>query len=323
MAKYNILRAPGHLRANDSYTFLMKELEKVDEKILEPLTGTDWPRDMPVITGGGLLESIVSVDVTYASTGRDEDNLIFDATNDIPVVQADMSQSVARCFNFAEYMSFSTLEREKMMNVGRDPETFLNKGIRLHCDKAMDRNVYRGFDKVQSTGLINNRLIYRVSAANTGTGNSTHWKDKTADQILTDINAIIAGIWEYCDCSADALPNHILIPVEQFGALVTRKVSDDSERSILTYILENNLTDKQGGHLIISPCKWCKGIGASGSDRMVCYINDPGKICFNLTQPLRRMDTEYAEMRIKIPYIAQFSEVRFLYPQTVRYMDGI
>ena len=84
-----------------------------------------------------------------------------------------------------------------MMNVGRDPETFLNKGIRLHCDKAMDRNVYRGFDKVQSTGLINNRLIYRVSAANTGTGNSTHWKDKTADQILTDINAIIEGIWEY------------------------------------------------------------------------------------------------------------------------------
>ena len=43
----------------------------------------------------------------------------------------------------------------------------------------------------------------------------------------------------------------------------------------------------------------------------------------DLTQPLRRMETEYAEMRIKIPYIAQFSEVRFLYPSTVRYMDAI
>ena len=40
------------LMANDSYTFLMKELEKVDETILEPLSGTDWPRDLPVITGG-------------------------------------------------------------------------------------------------------------------------------------------------------------------------------------------------------------------------------------------------------------------------------
>ena len=323
MAKYRTIQTPGRLQAGDSYTFLMKELEKVDEKIIEPLTGTDWPRDMPVITGGGLLESIVSVDVTYASSGRDEDNLIFDATNDIPVVQADMSQSVARCFNFAEYMSFSTLEREKMISVGRDPETFLNKGIRLHCDKAIDRSVYRGFDKVNSTGLVNNRIISRVGSPTVGTGNSSRWADKTADQILNDINTLIAGIWKACDCSSDALPNHILVPVEQFGLLVTRKVSDDSERSILTYVLENNLTNQQGGHLVISPCKWCSGIGTSGTDRMVCYINDVSKICFNLTQPLRRMETEYAEMRIKIPYIAQFSEVRFLYYETVRYMDAI
>ena len=56
------------LTASDSYTFLMKELERVDPKILEPLSGTDWPRDMPVITGGGLIESIATIDVTYAST---------------------------------------------------------------------------------------------------------------------------------------------------------------------------------------------------------------------------------------------------------------
>ena len=98
------------LAANDSYTFLMKELEKVDEKSLEPLSGTDWPRDMPVITGGGILENVASVDVTYASTGGEEDGLFFEAANDIPVIQADMSKTVARCFNFAEYMSFPMFE---------------------------------------------------------------------------------------------------------------------------------------------------------------------------------------------------------------------
>ena len=35
------LIAPRRLMASDSYTFLMKELEKVDEAILEPLSGTD------------------------------------------------------------------------------------------------------------------------------------------------------------------------------------------------------------------------------------------------------------------------------------------
>ena len=311
------------LAANDSYVFLMKELEKTDETILEPLTGTDWPRDMPVVTGGGLSESVASIDVTYASTGTDDDNLFFDAANDIPVIQADLSKQVARCFNFAEYMAFNVMEKEKMMQVGRDPETFLNKGIRLHCDKVIDRNVYVGFRKVSSTGLCNNPSIIRSSAVRNAANTSTRWREKTADEILMDINMVLSAVWTENDCASDALPNHILIPVDQFGQLVTRKVSDDSERSILTYVLENNIAARQGRELVISPCKWCTGIGSDSTDRMVVYSNQVDRICFNLTQPLRRMETEYADMRIKIPYISQFSEVRFLYPTTVRYMDGI
>ncbi len=312
------------LAANDSYTFLMKELEKVDETILEPLSGTDWPRDLPVITGGGLMENIAAIDVQYASTGGEDDNLFFEAANDIPVIQADMAKQVARTFNFAEYMAFSVMEREKMMQVGRDPETFLNKGIRLHCDKVLDRNAYIGFAKVSSTGLCNNPNISRSAATpHTAGGSDTQWRYKTADEILNDINNAISTLWRDNDCSSDALPNHILIPVPQFGMLVTRKVSDGSDKSILNYVLENNLVTQQGGELIISPCKWCSAAGSSASDRMVVYCNRVDRVCFNLTQPLRRMDTEYAEMRIKIPYIAQFSEVRFLYPSTVRYLDGI
>ena len=162
-----------------------------------------------------------------------------------------------------------------------------------------------------------------AAAAHTSGGPDTQWQHKTADEILDDINSAISSLWRDNDCSGDALPNHILIPVQQFGMLVTREVSDDSERSILTYVLENNLTAQQGGSLTISPCKWCAGAGSSGSDRMVVYMNRVDRVCFNLTQPLRRMDTEYSEMRIKIPYIAQFSEVRFLYPSTVRYLDAI
>ena len=103
-------RSVRDLMNNDSYLFLMKELEKVDEKILEPLSGTDWPRDMPVITGGGITESIATIDISYASTGMEDDNIFYDAANDIPVIQADMSKQVARTFSFAEYLAFPTME---------------------------------------------------------------------------------------------------------------------------------------------------------------------------------------------------------------------
>ena len=312
------------VKADDSYTFLLKELEKCDETIREPLTGTDWPRDMPVISGGGFLENVSTYDVTYASTGGADDNLIFEPANDIPVIQADFSKQVARCFNWAEFMSFSLIEREKMEGVGRDPQTFLDKGIRLHCDKSMDESVYKGFGKVKSTGLINNPDVVRsVAASADQTATNTQWANKTADQILKDINQVISDVWRANDCSSDALPDHILVPPAQFGQLVTRKVSDDSERSILTYVLENNLTRQQGGQLKIAPCKWCTAAGTGNKDRLVCYMNRADRICFNITVPLRRMETEYSEMRIKIPYISQFSEVRFLYPTTERYLDGI
>ena len=88
-------------------------------------------------------------------------------------------------------------------------------------------------------------------------------------------------------------------------------------------MLENNIAAQQGKPLVISACKWCSAIGSNYSDRMVVYMNQQDRICFNLTQPLRRLETETADLRIKIPYIAQFSEVRFLYPSTVRYTDGI
>ena len=185
------------------------------------------------------------------------------------------------------------------MQIGRNPEEFLNKGIRLHCDKVIDRNVYTGFTKVTSTGLCNNPSVLRASAdPHTAGGTDTQWHWKTADEILNDINQAISALWRDNDCSSDALPNHILVPVQQFGALVTRKVSDDSERSILTYVLENNIARQQGVDLVISPCKWCSGIGSNGSDRMVVYCNQVDRICFNLTQPLRRMQEEYADMRL-------------------------
>ena len=123
----SIAPIPGLRAASDSYLFLTKQLETVDDVIREPLTGTDWPRDMPVITGGGITESIASIDVSYASSGGEEDGLFFEAANDIPVLQADMSKSVARTFNFAEYLSFPTME--DLIQCHKGPEPLKSKGL--------------------------------------------------------------------------------------------------------------------------------------------------------------------------------------------------
>lgn len=321
--KMPVRRANDRMAANDGLAFLEKELEKVDAKLLEPLKATLWPRDMPVKTGGGFLENIAAIDVQYASTGKEEDNLMFDNANDIPVIQADLGKTVWRVFNWAEYWTLSYIQKEKFKKTARNAEDILTKGIHLHFDQFCDRNVYRGFTKVGSTGLLNNPSVTRVAAAATGTGSATTWASKDADAILEDINDALSAVWAANEMADNALPNHILIPVEQFGLIVTRKVGDDGDKSILTYVLENNLTTQQGKKLVISPCKYCKGAGQSSTDRMVVYINDSEMIEFEMTQPLTRWEIERANLAYKTPYVAQVSEVKFKYPTTVRYVDGI
>ena len=307
---------------NDSYAFLEKQLEVVDPKIKEPLSGTDWPRDMPVKTGEGIVENVSVIDVSYASSGGDEDALFMDNTNDIPVIQADFGKQVARVFNFQEYIKIGWLDQQKCRKMSLNIEETLNRGIRLHQDKIIDRNVYIGFAKYGSTGLLNNPNIVRGAVA-TGASGQTDWAHKTADEILDDVNKILSQIWEDNDCASDALPNHILIPVEQYGAMVTRKVSHDSERSIITYIKENNLATQQGTALEISPSKFCKGAGANGTDRMVAYRNQEERIRFSLTVPLKHLPIEIREVSFFTPFFSQFSEVQFIYPTLVRYADGI
>jgi len=307
---------------SDSYAFLQKQLELLDPKIMEPLAGVDWPRDMPVRTGGGFVENVSVIDVSYASTGGEDDALFVENGNDIPVMQADFNKDVSKVFNFQEYMRIGYVEQQKFRKLALNLEDTMNKGIRLHLDKTIDRNVYVGFGKANTTGLLNNAAIVRSTVAN-GAGGTATWATKTADEILADVNDLLAAIWTANDCASDALPNHILVPVEQFGALVTRKVSSDSERSILTYILENNLTNQQGGNLVISPSKWCKGIGAGNTDRMVGYINEEDRVRFTQSVPLQRLQTEIHNMGFHTPFVSQFSEVQFVYPTTVRYADGI
>lgn len=309
----------------DGYTFLEKQLEKMDAKILEPLQSTSWPRDMPVESGGGFLENISSIDVEYATTGGDENSLIMEASNDIPVMQADFGKSTWRVFNWAHYFRVPYLQKEKLTQIGTNIEEVLNKGVRLYHDKTVDRNVYKGFVKVGSTGLVNNAAITRTTAdAHVGGSSSdTQWSKKTPDEILADINKVISAIWTANDCSPDALVNHILIPVEQFGDLVSRKVGTTGDKSILTFLMENNLSKQQGTDLVISPCKWCKSAGTGSSDRLIAYINNVDKIKFNLTAPLKRLPTEIADLQYKVPFVSAFSEVRYLYPTTVQYVDGI
>ena len=93
----------------------------------------------------------------------------------------------------------------------------------MSYDKHLEENTYVGFKRYGTTGLLNNPDVVVLDAASNGADlSSTKFKDKTPDMILKDINDAILYAWSQCEYDRDAIPNHIIMPYEQFTFVVAR-----------------------------------------------------------------------------------------------------
>lgn len=304
--------------------FLVGELEKRDEKLHEPLTSITWPRDMPVRTGGGWVDSVSVFDVSYASGEGSNDGLIGGETNDLPMIQADISKDSYRVFQWGHIVSVPLIDQQRLQKIGRSLDDILNRGLHLVHDKMLDRNVYTGISKSGAYGLVNDPLISTVSAA-TKAATGTTWAVATPDEILADVNAVLLATWEASEMDLSGMANHILVPPAQYTLLVERKVGVTGDKSILQFLLENNLGKNQGNDLFIAPSVWCKAAGTGGADRLVAYCNNEDRVRFDITVPLQRLLTQAsaAHLAYLTPYVTQFSELQWPYRQHAMYMDGI
>lgn len=319
---------PRSMKAQDAMVsggmaFLIGELEKRDPKLREPLASVSWPRDIVAKTGGGWVESTSAYNVSYATTGGDHNGIINGATNNLPVMQADIGKDVYKVFSWGHVLRVPYVDQQKLQGIGRQLDDILDKGIRLNHDKTVDTNVYVGFQDYGTFGLVNNPQVSAVSAEEVE--GETEWSEKTPDQILNDINKAMTDTWATSGYDLTGMANHILVPPEHYSFLVSQKISQAGERSILQFLLDNNIGKNQGVDLFIGPSRWCIGAGTGGTDRMVAYANNEDRVHFDITVPLSRVMTQPSveAMAYLTAYAGQFGEVKFLYLTPAIYVDGI
>lgn len=304
--------------------FLEGELEKRDPKIREPLTSVTWQRDIVADTGGGWVDFTSTLDVDYATSGPNENSLVGGATDVLPMVQANVNKDIFKVFTWAQAMKIPFVDSQKFQTIGRSIDSILDKGIRLNYNKSIDQLVYRGFTNVGITGLVNNVNVV-AEMAPVGTSGNTEWSTKTVDEILWDINKAITEAWAASEYDDSAMANHILLPPNKYAYLVSTRIGTSGDENILSYLLKNNMAAQQNKKLDIYPCRWCSGAGTSNKDRMVVYVNDKDFTYFDLPVPLTRAMTQPSALQFSYitVYAAQMGQVKTLYTQPMRYIDGI
>ena len=312
--------------AASGMAFLVGELEKQDTRLLEPLNSITAPRDITMKPGGGWVSNVSNVFVDYATTGDDEDAIIAGETTNVPVSQANLSKDVFKVHTFGEIMRVPILDEAKLQQIGRSLSQILDDGLRLNYNKLLDRNTYVGISKTGTYGLVNNPLITAAAAADgAALVNPKLWKNKTPDEIMYDVNQLINDTWAASEYDLTGMANHILIDPANYADISNRKVSSAGNVSILTYLLENNIAKNQGRELKICPSRWCIGAGNGTTQRMVGYVNADNRVNMDSTVPLSRVMTAPNTQSIayETVYAAQFSQVKFLYTQCAKYIDGI
>lgn len=307
--------------------FLTSELEKRDMLVRTPLTSFTYSRDIPVRVGGGWAETVSAMQVGYGVTGGSGEGLITGASaNGIPMVQADFSKGLYKAHMIAAGTRVQWIDMQRGNMTGRNMDALLRDGLRMAYDKHMDENTYVGFKTCETTGLVNNPDVVITDASASGTGSSTKFADKTPDQILADINAAILTAWAAAEYDLDAVPNHIIMPYEQYNHLATTKVTELAEKTILAFLLENNVAKQNGSDLFIGATAWCKGAAADGSsDRMVVYCNKERYLAMDELAPLTRAMTtpNTQQFCYDTAYAGNVSEVEVFYDQTILYVDKI
>lgn len=305
--------------------FLTSELEKLDPKISEPLHSVTYPRDIRVKVGGGWVDAVSKMDVDYGiNEGSGDGAITATGANSGNVVQAQFGKDIYKTHAYTSTLRIPFVDMQRGQIVGRSLESLLTDAIRLNYDKHMEMNVYTGFKRYGTTGLLNDPNVV-TQGVSENADKKTAWKDKTPDEILYDINAAITAGWRAAEYDLSAIPNHILLPYEQYTYIQTTKVSPISDTTIMEFLMKNNVANQNGGELVIGGTVFCKGAGAGGTDRMAVYVNHDKFVAVEELVPLARTMTAPNTDKVSYDsiYMANLSQVEIYYTQPITYWDGI
>lgn len=168
------------------------------------------------------------------------------------------------------------------------------------------------------TGLFNNASVPQgnapVGAWQTG--------PKTPAQILSDINTLILNVWTntaYNDQVTD-----IVMSPGAYAYIASTPRSDNSDKTILQYIKENNVAKVEKGlDIRFQPGFGLDTAGSGSTRRMMAYVKSDTRLVMHVPLALRFLAPQLIGLSVQVPGEYKYSGVEFRYPKSAYYMDGI
>lgn len=272
--------------------------------------------------GGAGVKEIVSEVYDYFAKAQ-QMNM---AGKDIPMVAGGGKEikypvvgwAIGATWTLQELQAFVVAQRNGR---GRySPEQIRQQAAIRGLEEALNDQAMFGTPETNIYGAINHPLVPNGPVA-IGASGSTRWADKTADEILADINGVADTVWSYSKMRER--PNKLLLSPKSWSLLKNRRVgvAGSTWCSILTYIVQNSqyFTSEED----IVPVNELAGAGFDGTDKMVVYCKNPDKICVEIPQEAESLPVQQNLFSYVMLWYAYSAGCVIRYPRSVAYAEGL
>jgi len=306
-------------------SFLIGELERLDQTLHMPLAAVTWSRDIDLREDVSIADEVSSfTNSTFAAIGGTSTtgkSWIGKNSNGLPGIALDIGKTASPLTLWGMEIAYTIPELQSAIQLGRPIDQQKLMGMQLKYQMDIDQQVYVGDTDLNLTGLFNNASVTATNVPN-GASASPLWANKTASEILKDIRALETATWA---ASGYAIaPTQLRVPPAQMVLLLQPlAIGGVNYNSILQYVSQNSLCLQQNGvPLDIQAVKWLTTAGSGATARMVAYTKQYDKVRFPLV-PLQRTPLEYRGIYQLTNYFGRLGAVEIPYTETVQYADGI
>lgn len=241
--------------------------------------------------------------------------IIRDYATDLPRADVLAREFTQRIRSIATSYGYSVQEVRAAMFAGIPLEQKKANAARRMFEETVESIARTGDAANDLLGLLNQPNTNTYSVPN-GSGGSPLWVNKISDEIAADLHGIANGI--VSATREVEKPDTIGLPIAQYQAIATRRMSDGSDKTILQFFLETS-------PYIKTVFMWnaLATAGSGSTTRMICYRRDPDALGLIIPQEFEMFPGQARNLEVVVPCHGRIGGVVMYYPLSMSYGDGI
>jgi hypothetical protein len=242
--------------------------------------------------------------------------VVSDYAKDFPRVDVYGEEVTSKIKSLGDSYGYSIQEVRRAQKAGTNLDQRRATAARRAIEELTDKLAWFGDTETGIQGFINYPGITEFTVPNDGTGSSKTWATKTGDQIVRDVTGLVNAVW--ATTNGREVPDTLLLPMEQYNLIATKRMEGNSDMTVLKYLKENLA--------YLTKIDWLPELdtaGAAGTDRMIVYVRDLEHVSLELPQPFEQFPAQQKGMEFEIFCHARHGGVIVYYPLSVAYGDGI